>query len=134
MLLFGLELVAAAKLLAAHSAHAAAAKAALAAQHPLPAAAHLAIHHGITYAVTHPPVSTATTVPALNPGATAALLSHGPTGATATGTAAASPAPVHVLHAARELAIPVGTGVAGQQARKTKEYRQAKAALSELFH
>jgi hypothetical protein len=133
MIFGGLEIVAAAaaaKLLAAHGGHAVAAQWALAAQHPLPVAAHVAIRHGGTYAITHPPGWTATTVPALNPGATAALLSHGPTGA----TAAASPAPVHVLHAAREFAIPVVTGTAWQQARKTKEYRHAKAAVAELLH
>jgi hypothetical protein len=138
MIFFGLEFVGAkligAKLLAAHSAHALAAKGALAAQHPLPAAAHVAIHRGVTYAITHPAVSTAATVPhvpVLTPGATAAVLSHGPAGAS--GPAAASSAPVKILHVARELAIPVATGVALGQARKTELVREAKAALSDLY-
>jgi len=103
------------------------------AQHPLPAATHMAIDHGITYAINNPAVSTAAahSVPALTPGATAAVLSHGPTGTA--GVAAAPSAPVSVLHVARELAIPVATGVTWRQVRKTKQYREAKAALSELF-
>jgi hypothetical protein len=51
MIFGGLEIIAAAKLLAAHSVHAVAAKGALAVQHPLPAATHVAIDHGITYAI-----------------------------------------------------------------------------------
>jgi hypothetical protein len=139
MVLGGLEFVigaklVGAKLLAAHGAHALAAKGAVAAQHPVPAATHMAIHHGITYAINNPAVSAATaahSVPALTPGATAAVLSHGTTGAA--GAAATPSAPVNVLHVARELAIPVATAVASRQIRKTDQYREAKAALSELF-
>jgi hypothetical protein len=93
----------------------------------------MAIDHGISSAINSPAVSTAAaahSVPALTPGATAAVLSHGPTGAA--GAAAAPSAPVNVLHVARELAIPVATGVTWRQVRKTKQYREAKAALSEL--
>ena len=139
MILGGLEFVigaklVGAKLLAAHGVHALAAKGAVAAQHPVSTATHMAIHHGITYAINNPAVSAATaahSVPALTPGATAAVLSHGTTGAA--GAAAAPPAPVNVLHVARELAIPVATGVAWRQVRKTEQYREAKAALSGLF-
>jgi hypothetical protein len=128
--LVGAKLVGA-KLLAAHGAHALAAKGAAAAQHPLPAATHMVLDHGISYAINNPAVSAATaahSVPALAPGATAAVLSHGPAGA-----AAVPSAPVNVLHVARELAIPVATGVTWRQVRKTNQYREAKAALSELF-
>jgi hypothetical protein len=134
MILGGLEFVIGAKLLAAHGVHALAAKGAAAAQNPLPAATHMAIHHGIKYAITHPAVSTVTAahpVPALTPRTTAAVLSHGTTGAA---EAAATPsAPLNVLHVARELAIPVATGMAWRQVRKTEQYREVKAALSELF-
>ena len=139
MIFGGLEFVvgaklAGAKLLAAHGAHALAAKGAAVAQHPLPAATHMAIDHGISYAVNNSAVSTAAaahSVRALTPGTTAAALSHGPTGAA--GAAAAPSAPVSVLHVARELAIPVATGLTWRQVRKTRQYREAKAALSELF-
>lgn len=134
MIFFGLEFVVGAKLLAAHSAHVLAAKEALAAQHPLYTATHMAIDHTVTSAISSPAVSTAAIVPhvpVLAPGATAAVLSHGTTGAT--GAAAASSAPVSVLHAARELAMPVVAGVALGQVRKTELYREAKAALSELL-
>src|SRR5690242_16656606 len=138
MIFGGLELIVGAKLvgaklLAAHGAHALAAKGTAVAQHPLPAATHMAIDHGISYAINNPAVSTvaaAHSVPALTPGATAAVLSHGPTGTA--GAAAAPSAPVSVLHVARELAIPVATGVTWRQGRKTKQYREVKAALSEL--
>jgi hypothetical protein len=40
---------------------------------------------------------------------------------------------VKVLHIARELAMPVVTGVVLGQVRKTELYRGAKATLSELL-
>jgi hypothetical protein len=131
MIFGGLEFVIGAKLLAAHGAHVLAAKGALAAQHPLSTATHMAINHTITSAINNPAVFTATTVPhvpVLTPGPVAAVLSHG-----TTGTAAASPAPVNVLHIARELATPVVTGVVLGQVRKTELYREAKATVSELL-
>src|SRR5689334_9949288 len=131
MIFGGLEFVIGAKLLAAHGAHVLAAKGALAAQHPLSTATHMAINHTITSAINNPAVFTATTVPhvpVLTPGPVAAVLSHG-----TTGTAAASPAPVNVLHIARELATPVVTGVVLGQVRKTELYREAKTTVSELL-
>lgn len=134
MIFGGIEFVVGAKLLAAHGTHVVAAKGALAAQHPLSTATHMLINHTITSAISNPAVPTATMVPhvpVLPPGATAAVLSHGTTGAT--GVAVASSAPVSVLHVARELAMPVVTGVTLGQVRKTELYRVAKAALSEVF-
>jgi hypothetical protein len=134
MIFGGLEFVVGAKLLAAHGAHVLATKGALAAQHPLSTATHMAINHTITSAINNPAVYTATTVPhvpVLTPGPVAAVLSHGTTGAA--GTATASPVTVKVLHIARELAMPVVTGVVLGQVRKTELYRGAKATLSELL-
>jgi hypothetical protein len=134
MIFGGPEFVVGAKLLAAHGAHVLAAKEALAMQHPLSTATHMAINHTITSAINDPAVFTATEVPhvpVLTPGPIAAVLSHGTTGAG--GTAASSAARVNVLHVARELAMPVATGVVLRQICKTELYREAVATLSELL-
>jgi alpha-D-ribose 1-methylphosphonate 5-triphosphate synthase subunit PhnG len=128
MIFGGLEIVAAkyigGKLLAAHAAHAAAAKTVFAVHHPLSTAQNLAAHHGLNSIMKNPDI---------HPAVKAALgqvLQHGATGATGT---AGSAGTASATHAAARLAELTAMPVAARLVVGTDTYQNLKKHLSDQF-
>lgn len=111
------------KIAAAHAAHAATAKVAFAAHHPLSAALQETTQHGLNSIMKNP---------AIHPAVKAALaqvLQHQSAGAT--GLVAGPAGTGSALHTAAQFAKPAALPLAAQLFRETESYQQLKELLSD---